>query len=163
MTHEKYCSDACKDKHKIAVRIFSSLPENLIIERSFDESVPSIVTFPPGHRDLLHTTGSSCNTNGELVSEMTIILCVIDDDIAKGKVYALFQEYKPQMNRLANVAFYISLDSFTVEGPLCENDLAAQIFIDRLKSPHYNIPYGIKEALRIRGFKDLSSLLESSR
>lgn len=157
---EKYCNDTCRDEHKmLALHIFSSLPEKLLIERSFKESERSIVTLPPGHRYLIHTTGSSHNTDGQLASEMTIILCVNE----KGRFYVLFQDYKPLRNRIANVAFYISPDSFALEGPLREDDLPGHVFIDKLKSPLYNIPSGIKEALRIRSLKDLSSLLKKSR
>ena len=123
-----------------------------------------MVILPPGHRHLLHTTGSSCNTAGELVSEMTIIVCVADsDDIMKGSVYVLFQDYKPNRNRLANVALFVSPDTFSIQAPLCENDLAGQIFIEQLKSPLFNISSGIKEALRRSGFTDTDSLLCGSR
>ena len=124
-----------------------------------------MVILPPGHRHLLHTTGSSCNTAGELVSEMTIILCVADSDDSsmKGRVYVLFQDYKPNRNRLANVAFFVSPDTFSIQGPLCENDLAGKIFVEQLKSPLFNIPSGIKETLRKSGFTDMDSLLCGSR
>lgn len=95
---------------------------------------------------------------------MTIMLCVNDTATTlKRKFYVLFQEYKPQRNRLANVAFFISPESFAVEAPLCEDDLAGNVFIERLKSPLYNIPSGIEEALRRRGLKDLNSLLLKPR
>ncbi len=162
-THEKYCSDACQNKHKKYLRIFSSLPENFTMKRSFEEYEQSILTLPASHRYLIHTTGSSHNTNGELVSEMTIILCTIDDDVAARKLYVLFQEFKPQRNRLANVGFYVSPENCSVEDPLCAGDLAGKIFVDQLKSPLYNIPCGIKEALKQRGHKDMNSLLQSSR
>lgn len=146
------------------LHIFTSLPEKFLMERSFKESERSTVTLPPDHRYLFHTTGSSHNANAELVSEMTIILCVNDSaTTSNGKFYVLFQDYKPQRNRLANVAFYISADSLAVEGPLCEDDLPGHIFIDKLKSPLYNIPSGIKEALSRRNLEDLSSSLRKSK
>ena len=139
------------------------MPENCVIERSFGISEKSFITLPPGHHYLIHTTGDSHTTKGVLV-EMTMILCVNDAATKlERKFYILYQEYLPQKNKLINVAFYISAEKLTVGAPLCENDVAGQIVIDRLKSPNYNIAFGIKEALRRRGLHDLNSLLLKSR
>ena len=161
---KKYCSDICQDMHdtNVSPHVFTSLSEGFIIKRSFKTSECSIVTLPEGHRHLLHTTGSINTTDGKLVSELTMILCV-DETTSVRTAYVLFQEYKPQRNRLANVGLLISTEDFSIKGPMCQNDIAGQIFVNQLKSPQYNISHGIKEALKRRGFTNMDSFLECAR
>ena len=161
---EEYCSDVCRDMHEtnVSPHVFSSLPKGFIIKRSFKTSESSIFTLPQGHHHLLHTTGSINTKDGKLVSELTMILCV-DETTSVRKPYILFHEYKPQRNRLANVGLLISTDDFSIKGPMCQDDIAGQIFVNQLKSPQYNISLGIKEALKRRGFTNMDSFLECAR
>ena len=89
-----------------------------------------------------------------------MILCVEE---STRKVYVIFQDYKPQKNRLANVAFYISTDDFSIGELLCKNDVAGEIFLSQLKSQLYNIPSGIKWALERRGFTDMNLFLQNAK
>jgi len=155
-----FCSDACKEKHKPSLIIFTSLPDGFTVNRAFDKSEHSSVNLPEGHRYLLHTNGSSCTPRGQVVSELTIILCTEENT---GKVYVLFQDYKPQKNRLATIAFYISIDDFSIEDLLHKDDVPGEIFLSQLKSQLYNIPSGIKLALERRGFTDMNSFLQSAK
>ena len=152
----EFCSNACKENNKPSLITFTSLPDGFTIKRAFDKSEHSSIILPEGHRHLLHTSGSSCTPEGQLVSDLTMILCIEE---STGKVYVLFQDYKPQRNRLANVAFCISTVDFSIEGLLREDDVAGEIFLSRLKSQLYNIPSGIKFAIERRGFTDMSSFL----
>lgn len=155
-----FCSSTCQEKHNPFPIVFSSLPDGFIVKRAFDKSERSTVILPEGHHHLLHTNGSSCNPQGQIVSDLTIILCTEE---STGKVYALFQDYKPQMNRLATIAFYISVDDFSIKDLLCKNDVAGEIFLSKLKSQLYNIPSGIKSAIERRGFTDMNSFLHTAR
>ena len=156
----EFCSNTCKENNKPSPITFTSLPDGFTIKRAFDKSERSSVILPEGHRHLLHTNGSSCTPEGQLVSDLTMILCIEE---STGKVYVLFQDYKPQRNRLANVAFYISTVDFSIEGLLHEDDAAGEIFLSQLKSQLYNIPSGIKFAIERRGFTDMSSFLQSAK
>lgn len=156
----EFCSSICEEKRKPSPITFTSLPDGFTIKRAFDKSERSSVTLPEGHCHLLHTNGSTCTPEGQMVSDLTMILCIEE---STGKVYVLFQDYKPQRNRLANVAFYISIDDFSVENLLCKDDAAGEIFLSQLKSQLYNIPFGIKSALERRGFTDMNSFLQSAK
>lgn len=162
----EYCSDACCETHKSSPHIFSSLPEGFVVNRSFKVSECSLVTLPSGHRQLLHTAGSSSSPDGTIVSEMTIILCIGEENTypyLPNRPYVLFQDYKPKRNRLANVGFFISPNDLSIQEPMCADDMAGQLFVDNLKSEMYNIPVGIKEALKRRGFADMSTFLQECR
>ena len=162
----EYCSDACREMHKSCPHVFSSLPEDFVVNRSFKVSERSLVTLPSGHRQLLHTAGSSSSPDGTIVSEMTIILCIGEENTypyLPNRPYVLFQDYKPKRNRLANVGFFISPNDLSIQEPMCADDMAGQLFVDQLKSEMYNIPVGIKEALRRRGFADMSTFLQECR
>lgn len=156
----KFCSSACEEKHKPSLITFTSLPDGFIVKRAFDKSEHSSVILPEGHRHLLHTNGSSCTPEGQVVSDLTMILC---SEESTGRVYVLFQDYKPQRNRLANVAFFISTVDFSIEDLLCKGDIAGEIFLSQLKSQLYNIPSGVKFALERRGFTDMSSFLQNTK
>ena len=156
----EFCSNTCKEKHKPYPIIFTSLPDGLIVKRAFDKSERSSVILPEGHHHLLHTNGSSCTPEGQLVSDLTMILCIEE---STGKVYVVFQNYMPQKNRLASVAFYISTDDLSIGDLLCKDDAAGEIFLSQLKSQLYNIPSGIKSALERRGFTDMNSLLQDAK
>ena len=117
------------------------------------------MTLPEGHRHLLHTSGSINTREGEVSSELTIVLCLDDNE----KVYALLHDYMPQKNFIANIAFYISTEDFSVEGLLCNGDVAAELYMGQIKSQIYNIPDGIKSALERRGYTDITSLLHRAR
>ena len=147
-------------QHKPSPIIFNSLPDGFTIQRAFDKSERSSVILPEGHRHLFHTNGSSCTPEGQVVSDLTMILCIEE---STRKVYVLFQDYKPQRNRLANVAFYISPDDFTVKDLLRKDDAAGEIFLGQLKSQLYNIPSGIKAGLERRGFTEMDSFLQSAK
>ena len=156
----EFCSNSCKEKHKPHPIIFTSLPDGLTVKRAFDQSERSSVILPEGHRHLLHTNGSCCNPEGQLVSDLTMILC-LEESI--GRVYVVFQDYKPQRNRLANIAFYISTDNLSIGDLLCKGDVPGEIFLSQLKSQLYNIPSGIKSALERRGFTDMNLFLQSAK
>ena len=134
------------------------------MKRSFDKSIPSQVTLPLGHRQLFHATGSSSRPDGTVVSEMTIILCIGDGNppYTMDKPYIIFQDYKPFYNRLANVSFYISPVDLSIQEPVCSDDVAGHIFISQLSSKHYNVPEGLQEALKRRGFLNMTSFLQES-
>ena len=99
---DSYCSDSCRDKPASPPHLFSSLPDNFVVKRSFDKSIPSQVVLPSGHRQLFHATGSSSRPDGTMVSEMTIILCIGEGTppFTMDKPYVIFQDYKPLYNRL---------------------------------------------------------------
>ena len=122
------------------------------------------MTLPHGHRQIFHTTGSSSRPDGTIVSEMTIILCIGDGipPYTIDKPYVIFQDYKPLQNKLANVSFYISPDDLSIQGPLCSDDVAGHVFISHLHSKQYNIPEGIQEALKRRGFQSMTLFLQES-
>lgn len=163
MRKSEYCSDACREMHKSSPHVFSSLPEGFVVNRSFNVSERTVVTLPRGHHELLHTAGSSSSPDGTIVSEMTIILCIGEENTypyLPNRPYVLFQEYKPRRNRLANVGFFISPNDLSIQEPMCADDVAGQFFVDKLKSEMYNIPLGIKEALRRRGFADMNTFLQ---
>lgn len=134
------------------------------MERSFDKSIPSQVILPSGHRQLFHATGSSNRPDGTIVSEMTIILCVGEGipPFTMDKPYVIFQDYKPLYNRLANVSFYISPVDLSIQEPVCTDDVAGHVFISQLNSKHYNISEGLQEALKRRGFLNMTSFLQES-
>ena len=159
-----YCSDSCRDKPKSTPHLFSSIPDNFIVNRSFDKSIPSQVILPPGHRQLFHATGSSSRPDGTIVSEMTIILCIGEGapPFTRDKPYVIFQDYKPIYNRLANVSFYISSVDLSIQEPVCSDDVAGCVFISQLHAKHYNIPEGLQEALKRRGFMNMTSFLQES-
>ena len=159
-----YCSDSCRDKPKSPPHLFSSLPDNFIVKRSFDKSIPSQITLPLGHRQLFHATGSSSRPDGTIVSEMTIILCIGDGSppYSMDKPYVIFQDYKPLYNRLANVSFYVSPVDLSIQEPVLSDDVAGHIFISQLRSKHYNVPEGLQEALKRRGFLNMTSFLQES-
>ena len=156
-----YCSNQCRDKPKSPPHLFSSIPAGFVVNRSFQKSIPSQVVLPQGHRQLFHTTGSSNRPDGTIVSETTIILC-IGDGTPPYKPYVIFQDYKPLRNRLANVGFYISPDDLSIQEPMCVDDMAGHFFISQLNSAQYNIPEGIQEALKRRGFVNMTSFLRNS-
>ena len=156
----EFCSDACEEKHKPYPIVFTSLPDGLIVKRALDKSESSTVILPDGHCHLLHTNGSSCTPEGQLVSDLTMILCTEE---STGKVYVVFQDYKPRKNCLANVAFYISTDDLSIGDLLCKDDVAGEIFLSQLKSQLYNIPSGIKSALERRGFSDMNLFLQNAK
>ena len=133
------------------------------MERSFDKDKPSVVTLPKGHRQLFHTTGTSNKPDGTIASEMTIILCIGDGSppYLTDRPYVIFQHYNLLRNRLANVGFYVSPDDLSIQEPLCIDDMAGHIFIDRLKS-ECNVPEGIQEALKRRGFLNMNSFLKET-
>ena len=118
-------------------------------------SEQSIVTFPENHSYILHTTHSSYTTDGQLVSEMTMIVCKNE----KNRPYVIFQNYKLQKNRLANVAFFVSSEDCSVEGPVCADDVPGQLFIEQLKGSVFNVQLVLQETLKRRGFVKLDSLV----
>jgi len=140
--------------------VLNSLPEGFSVNRNLPQgSGVNTVTLPAGHRHLLHTGGSINTREGEVASELTIILCVDENE----RVYTMLHDYKPQKNCIANIAFYVSTKDFSVEGLLCSGDVAAELFMSQIKSQIYNIPDGIKSALQRRGYSDMASLLHRAR
>ena len=161
---KEYCSIACQiaanEAAESSMIIFNSLPEGFEISRSFKHDKSSVFKLPCGHRHLLHTKTNMNTKDGKVASELTIILCINEVD----EVYILFQDYKPQKKCIANIALFISTDDYSIKGPMREDDLASHVFVDNLKSsPLYNIPIGIKEALRRRGFASMDTFLQSSK
>ena len=150
----------CQEKQKSSPFVLNSLPEGFTVNRSLPQELGiSMVTLPEGHCHLLHTSGSINTLIGEVASELTIILCVDEN----GRVYTILHDYMPQKNFIANIAFYVSTEDFSVESLLCSGDVAAELYMSQIKSQIYNIPDGIKSALQRRGYTDMASLLQHAR
>lgn len=155
----RFCSTLCEEKQNSSPFVLNGLPEGLTVNRSLQlGSGINMVTLPEGHRHLLHTSGSINTKEGEVASELTIVLCADNTE----KVYTLLHDYKPKKNFIANVAFYISSDDFSIGNLLCSSDIAIEIYMSQIKSHIYNIPEGIKYALEKRGYKDMASLLQQA-